>query len=64
MFVTVVQVRVVRVPVGELLMRMGMRMGFAPRVLRAMSVLVVLVMSMQVLVEGGFMSVKMRVPFS
>ena len=64
MFVTVVQVRVVRVPVGELLMRMGMRMGFARRVLRAMSVLVVLVMSMQVLVEGGFMPVKMRVPFS
>ncbi len=56
-----VEVGVVGVAVNERLVRVRVRVGFPGRVLGRVSVLVVLVMGMEVLVEGCLMPVEVGV---
>ncbi len=61
--VPVVQVRVVRMPMREVLVGVRVGVRFAGRVLRAVGVMMVFIMRVQVLVECCLVPMQVRVAF-
>ena len=57
------KIRVVRVRMNELLMPMGVRMGFTGRIGRCVDMLVMLIVPVQMLVSNGLVTMQMDMAF-